>query len=247
MSDQHLEIVRKWYPKALTSIDTVNRLLDTIERELNLQPNQLMHADSMCCDDVNAIQYPPRAMEMLGPFHLGGLDGFPFAGITGMNAFAHHVPEDGAVIVFYAPHIGVTKDGTIGEIHRIGQSENSACCGAAKGALGKLRDGQIIEGNITSLDFQQNTIEQIFLHQKERILKAENQIFEATEVMYEAIDDRIEVLVKQTHYPCKYVLLVGAIFMNGDKDMGSFCEYKKFDCLNLETGERKSLLNEYYQ
>ncbi len=242
-----LETVQKWYPKALTSIDTVNRLLDTIERELGLQANQLMHADSMCCDDVNAIQYPPRAMEMIGPFHLGGLDGFPFAGITGMNAFAHHVPEDGAVIVFYAPHIGVTKDGTIGEIHRIGQSEKSACCGAAKGALGKLINGQIIEGNVTSLDFQQNTIEQIFLHQKERILKAENQIFEATEVMYEAIDDRIEVLVKETHYSCKYVLLVGAIFINGDKDMGSFCQYKKFDCINLETGERKSLMNEYYK
>jgi hypothetical protein len=239
--------VRKWYPKALTSIDTVNRLLDTIETELGLKPNQLMHADSMCCDDVNAIQYPPRALEMLGPFHLGGLNGFPFAGITGMNAFAHHVPEDGAVIVFYAPHIGITKDGTIGEIHRIGQSENSACCGAAKGALGKLIDEKIIEGNISSLDFQMNTIEQIFLHQKERILNAENQIFEATEVMYEAIDDRIEVLVKETHYPCKYVLLVGAVFINGDKDMGSFCQYKKFDCLNLETGERKSLMNEYYQ
>lgn len=244
---KHLETVQKWYPKALSSIDTVNRLLDTIERELGLKPNQLMHADSMCCDDVNAIQYPPRALEMLGPFHLGGLDGFPFAGVTGMNAFAHHVPEDGAVVVFYAPHIGITKDGTIGEIHRIGQSGNSACCGAAKGALGKLLEGKIIEGNITSLDFQQNTIEQIFLHQKERIIKAENQIFEATEVMYEAIDDRIEVLVKETHYPCKYVLLVGAVFINGDKDMGSFCQYKKFDCINIETGERKSLMNEYYQ
>lgn len=242
-----LTAVRKWYPRALTSIDTVNRLLDTIEKHLGLQPNQLMHADSMCCDDVNAIQYPPRALEMLGPFHMGGLNGFPFAGITGMNAFAHHVPENGAVIVFYAPHIGITKDGTIGEISRIGQSNNSACCGAAKGALGKLIDGKIIEGNISSLDFQMNTIEQIFLHQKERILNAGNQIFEATEVMYEAIDNRIEVLVKETHYPCKYVLLVGAIFINGDKEMGSFCQYKKFDCLNLETGARRSLLKEYYE
>lgn len=244
---EHLETVRKWYPKALTSIDTVNRLLDTIEKHIGLKPNQLMHADSMCCDDVNAIQYPPRAYEMLGPFHLGGLDGFPFAGITGMNAFAHHVPEDGAVIIFYAPHIGVTKEGTIGEIGRIGQSGNSACCGAAKGALGKLSARQIIEGNITSLDFQMNTIEQIFLHQKNRILNAENQIFEATEVMYEAIDERIEVLVKETNYPCKYVVLVGAIFINGDKDMGSFCQYKKFDCIDLETQERKSLMEEYYQ
>ncbi|WP_127125117.1 hypothetical protein [Pseudoflavitalea rhizosphaerae] len=247
MSDQHLNTVRSYYPDALTSIETVNRLLDTIERELGLKPNQLMHADSMCCDDVNAIQYPPRAMEMLGPFHMGGLNGYPFAGITGMNAFAHHVPEDGAVVIFYAPHIGITKDGTIGEISRIGQSKNSACCGAAKGALGNLLAGKIIEGNISSLDFQFNTIEQIFAHHKHRILNAGNQIFEATEVMYEAIDDRIEVLVKETHYPCKYVLLAGAIFINGDKDMGSFCQYKKFDCLNLETGERRSLMKAYYE
>ena len=242
-----LEYVRKWYPKAMTSIDTVNRLLDTIEEELGLKPNQLMHADSMCCDDVNAIQYPPRALEMLGPFHLGGLNGFPFAGITGMNAFAHHVPEDGAVIIFYAPHIGITKDGTIGEIHRIGQSGNSACCGAAKGALGKLIDNKIIECNLTSLDFQMNTIEQIFLHQKHRILNAPNQIFEATEVMYEAIDERIKVLVKETNYPCKYVLLVGGIFINGDRDMGSFCQYKRFDCIDLESGERKSFMDKYYK
>lgn len=206
-----------------------------------------MHADSMCCDDVNAIQYPPRAMEMLGPFHMGGLNGYPFAGITGMNAFAHHVPEDGAVVIFYAPHIGITKNGTIGEISRIGQSNNSACCGAAKGALVNLLAGKIIQGNISSLDFQFNTIEQIFAHHKHRILNAGSQIFEATEVMYEAIDDRIEVLVKETHYPCKYVLLAGAIFINVDKDMGSFCQYKKFDCINLETGERRSLLKAYYE
>lgn len=92
-----------------------------------------------------------------------------------------------------------------------------------------------------------NIIEQIFLHQKDRILNAENQIFEATEVMYEAIDERIEVLVKETNYPCKYVVLVGAVFINGDKDMGSFCQYKKFDYIDLETQERKSLMEEYYQ
>ena len=242
-----LQTVQKWYPNVKTTEDTVNKLLDVIESELGLKPNQLMHADSMCCDDVNAIQYPPRAYEMLGPFHMGGLNGYPFAGITGMNAFAHHVPEDGAVVVFYAPHIGITKDGTIGEIHRIGQSENSACCGALKGALGKLLNNQIEAGNITDLDYQMNTIEQIFLKQADRIKSAKNQIFEATEVMYEAINERIETLVSKTNYPCKYVILIGAIFINGDKDMGSFCQYKKFEYIDLETMEHKSLMMEYYE
>lgn len=247
MNNAHLAAVRKWYPEALTSIDTVDRLLDMLEEHLDLKPHQLMHADSMCCDDVNAIQYPPRALEMLGPFHMGGLDGYPFAGITGMNAFAHHVPENGAVIIFYAPHIGITKEGTIGEVGRIGQSANSACCGAAKGALGKLAAGQIIAGNVTSLDFQMNTIEQIFLNQKDRILNAGNQIFEATEVMYEAIDERIEVLVKHTAYPCRYVILAGGIFINGDRDMGSFCQYKKFEAIEVASGKRLPLMEKYYR
>lgn len=246
MTNAHLETVRKWYPNAMTTVDTVNRLLDVIEEKLGLKPNQLMHADSMCCDDVNAIQYPPRAYEMLGPFKMGGLNGFPFAGVTGMNAFAHHVPEDGAVVVFYAPHIGITNDGTIGEIHRIGQSANSACCGAAKGALGKLMKGEITSGIMTDMDYQMNTIEQIFLKQSDRIKSADSPIFEATEVMYEAINQRMEELVSKTNYPCKYLILIGAIFINGDKEMGSFCSYKRFDYIELGSRKRSSLMDYFY-
>jgi hypothetical protein len=246
MSNKHLETVKKWYPNAKTTTDTVNKLLDVIENRLGLQANQLMHADSMCCDDVNAIQYPPRAYEMLGPFKMGGLNGYPFAGLTGMGAFAHHVPEDGAVVVFYAPHIGITKEGTIGEISRIGQRSNSSCCGAARAGLNKLLKGEIKKGIITDLDYQMNTIEQIFLQQADRIKSAESQIFEATEVMYEAINERIEELVGKTHYPCKYVVLIGAIFINGDRDMGSYCAYKRFDFIDLATQKRQSLMDDFY-
>ena len=245
MSNQNLDTVKKWYPNAKTTADTVNKLLDVIENKLGLQPNQLMHADSMCCDDVNAIQYPPRAYEMLGPFKMGGLNGYPFAGVTGMNAFAHHVPEDGAVVVFYAPHIGITKDGTIGEIHRFGQSSNSACCGAAKGALGKLLNNEIQEGNITNLDYQMNTIEQILFSRKERVSKAKEPLFEATEVIYEAIDSRINELVEKTNFNCKYVILVGAVLINSDSDMGSFTEVKRFDIIDLTTNNRTERL-EYF-
>lgn len=240
-----LKTVKKHYPNALTTEDTVNRLLDTIENNYGLKPNQLMHADSLCCDDVNAIQYPPRAYEMLGPFKLGGLDGYPFAGLTGMGAFAHHVPEDGAIVIFYAPHIGITKNGKVGEINRYGQTSNSSCCGAAKAGLNKLQNNQIEKGNITDLDYQMNTIEQILLEQKDRILNAEIAIKESTEVIYEAIDKQIEVLISKTDYPCKYLFQIGAIFINGDRDMGSFCSYKRFDCINLETNERTDLMNNF--
>lgn len=241
----HLNTVQSWYPNAATTEDTVNRLLDIIDENYGLKPHQLMHADSLCCDDVNAIQYPPRAYEMLGPFKLGGLDGYPFAGLTGMGAFAHHVPDDGAILIFYAPHIGITKNGTIGEISRYGQGKHSSCCGAAKAGLSKLLNNEIEKGKITDLDYQMNTIEQILLNQKDRILSAESQIFEATEVIYEAIDKQIDLLISMTVYPCQHLFQVGGIFINGDRDMGSFCSYKRFEHRDLKSGKQTDLMSTF--
>lgn len=130
MTDQEiLDVVRQHYPNALTTSETVNRLLDIVKEHFNISPEQIMLADSICSDDVNTMEYPQRAYQMLGPFKMGGLNGFPFTGLTGMNAFAHHVPEDGAVFVYYAPHIGITASGTTGEINRVGQRKPSSCCG----------------------------------------------------------------------------------------------------------------------
>jgi hypothetical protein len=244
--DNYLKTVRQFYPNAKTTDNTVNRLLDVIESQYGLKPHQLMHADSLCCDDVNAIQYPPRAYEMLGPFKLGGLDGYPFAGLTGMGAFAHHVPEDGAIVIFYAPHIGVTKAGTIGEINRYGQSANSSCCGAAKAGLAKLVAGGINPGTESVIDHQMNTLEQILLAKKERIMNAEERIVEATEVIYEAIDAQIDLLISKTAYPCKHLFQIGAVFINGDRDMGSYCSYKRFDHIDLATKKRTDLMPAYF-
>ncbi|WP_156309406.1 hypothetical protein [Sphingobacterium endophyticum] len=240
LKKEKLELVRKFYPNALTTIDTVNKLIDFIEDELNIPASKVMIADSICSDDVNSIQYPARAtQEFLGPFKMGGLDGFPFTGLTGMGAFASHVPDDGAVYIYYGPHIGISKESKIGEILRHGQHNASGCCGAAKGALKKLSDGIIVEGNVTDMDYQMNTIEQILLRQKDRILSAEIPIHEATEVIYEAIDERILELVAATNYNCKYVILMGGVMINSDSDVGSFSSAKRFDVINLKDNKSK--------
>jgi hypothetical protein len=241
----YLEVIRKHYPQALDTNEAVDRLLDLFERHLGLSPRQIMSADSICSDDLNAIEYPHRAYEMLGPFKMGGLNGFPFTGLTGMNAFAHHVPADGAVFVFYAPHIGITQKGKPGEILRPGQTTPSACCGAAKAALGRLLQDEIKPGEITELDYQQNTIEQIFLARKERIVRADDPMLEATEVMYEAIEERINTLAARTQYPCRYLVLMGGILINASEDMGSFCCARRLECLDLTCGKRQDLLRDY--
>lgn len=127
-----LAIVRRHYPHAVTTSASVEALFELLEDRFDLEPHQIMLADSICSDDVNTIEYPARAYEMLGPFKMGGLNGFPFTGLTGMAAFAGHVPDDGAVFIFYAPHIGISKQGVVGELLRVGQSRPWAAAGPRK-------------------------------------------------------------------------------------------------------------------
>jgi hypothetical protein len=239
----YLDTIRVTYPNAMTTGETVDRLLDLLQAHCGLLPHQVMSADSICSDDLNLIEYPQRAYEMLGPFKMGGLDGFPFTGLTGMGAFAHHVPMDGAVFIFYGPHIGISRAGVPGEVLRPGQTDPSSCCGAAIAALGKLQRGEIEAGHVTDLDYQMNRIEQIFLAHGPRILTAANPVVEATEVMYEAIEQRIDLLASLTHYPCRYVLMMGGILINADHEVGSYSALRRLHLLDSATGEREDLLN----
>jgi len=238
----YLDTIRETYHNAIPSSEIVDRLISLLDHDFGLKPDQVMAADTICSDDLNLIEYPKRAYEMLGPFKMGGLDGFPFTGITGMGAFAHHVPMDGAVFVFHGPHIGISRAGVPGEVLRPGQTDPSSCCGAAIAALGKLQRGEIEPGHITELDYQQNCIEQIFLAQGSRILAAANPVVEATEVMYEAIESRIDLLASRTHYACRYVILMGAILINADHDAGSFACMRRLDIVDSTNCQRADLL-----
>jgi hypothetical protein len=236
MTDAALAAVRRHYPTARPTAESVDALLDVFEHRLSLAPGDVLLVDSVCSDDVNSIEYPERAFEMVGPFKLGGLDGFPFVGVTGMGAAAGHVPEHGAVFIYHAPHIGVTKDGVLGEILRVGQSRPSGCCGAARAALAKLTAGTIVAGELTELDYQINTLEQILLSQRERILVAATPLREATEVIQEAIAARVDTLVERTRINARYLVRTGAILINGDHDVGSFTDLRRFVVRDLSTG-----------
>ena len=243
-ANSYLSTVRRVYPGAIPTSVAVDRLLGLLQSQLGLTPGQVMSADSICSDDLNLIEYPKRAYEMLGPFKMGGLNGFPCTGLTGMGAFAHHVPAGGAVFVFYGPHIGVTASGAPGQVLRPGQASPSACCGAALAALKKLQANEIDPGRVTDLDYQQGTIEQIFLARRQRICDAALPIVEATEVMYEAIEERIDLLASRTKYPSRYVVLMGGILINADIGEGSFVSPRRLRVLDSNDASHRNLLND---
>ena len=50
-----------------------------------------------------------------GPFHhIGGLSGIPFSGRKGWKMAVDRVPEDGNLLLLYAPRVQVSKNGEIG-------------------------------------------------------------------------------------------------------------------------------------
>jgi len=86
---------------------------------MNFTSTNTLLAESSCPDEINAddkkndIVY--RFIERWGEvFSLGGLAGIPFTGKGGWGAFSGHVPDDGNIVVLYAPHVGIDDEGKFG-------------------------------------------------------------------------------------------------------------------------------------
>lgn len=227
MENNQLKTVQKFYPEARALEQTVRETTETANNDLAIPSGKLVCAYSFCSDELNFIQFP--ANDMNGSFNLGGLGGYPFGGITGMSAFAAHIPVDGAAVLFYGPHMGITADGMIGKINRNGQKTSTNCCGSISAAIHKLLHKEIKKGEVGDEDYQQQIIEQILLNEKERIRQSEQQIVEAAEVIYETISDKIDELVAKTTFPCKHIIKAGGIYINSDKNGKAFWAPKIFE------------------
>ena len=178
---------------------------------------------------------------MVGRLKLGGLDGFPHAGLTGMGALAAHVRDGGAVLIHHAPHVGVSRDATLGMIRRARQHQLSGGCSRARAALTRLQAGSLVNASPSDLDYQQGTIEQIVLRDSARVLAAAEPLRAATEVMYTAIAARVDLLLAGTQVPARWVVRFGAILVNGDADMGSFSAARRVVIADQQAGSERGL------
>ncbi|QEH38916.1 hypothetical protein OJF2_75260 [Aquisphaera giovannonii] len=165
---------------------------------------------------------------MIGPFILGGLDGYPFVGKTGIGAFSHHVPEGGAALMFVGPHVGITDDGQVGKVVRPGQTRPSDCCGAASAALRKLEAGRITPKEPACYDpddYQQEALEQLVLRHAGEILgpgkpDEARRFVRMTEVIYREAEAAFFRLLKTVDFEAP-AFAFGGILINRDGDAGA--------------------------
>lgn len=152
MDDNTFEqAVADYFPKARTSSKTLELVTEVLSRRAKREDT--LYGTSICPDEVNtkpgvlslATALQNNVSDQNGVFALGGLAGLPFVGISGMQAFLSHCPEEGRVVIFFGPHVGVSETGTVGKVARLGREKLSGACGAALGAYKIIKAEQNVE------------------------------------------------------------------------------------------------------
>lgn len=224
--------ITELYPKA-DSLSTLEQQILNELKKSNISPSDCIWGTSICSDEINNTFLELGGnFRAPGPFFFGGISGMPFTGKTGFGAFASHIPDDGAAIILYGPHIGITKDGTAGKVLREGQSKPSSSCGSLIAGLNNVKKGNVL--NISHNDYQQGQVNKVLIENYEKIKAADNEVVATTEIGFnqikreltDIIGENVEVL------GTKPLLLIGGIIINTDWDQEDFFEVRDVSWFN---------------
>ncbi len=229
------KIVKQYFPDAKDAKDTSIHYLGRMQIEHELDISRVLMATSVCSDDIN-VPSTTFFNVLFGPFIMGGLGGLPFAGQTGMTAFAHHIPDDGSAFIFYGPHIGITLDGDLGKMYRPRQEETGNSCGALMLALDRLQDSTYKPVKNDD-DYQQMKLEESLLPYREQILESSNQAKAITEAAYDIINRQIHNHLEtcKGEFHVNKVTLLGGIIINTDYGLDDYFDARNFEVIDLRS------------
>ncbi len=221
---------------------------DTLFKQLadryHISSTDILMGISTCVDDIIFIKNFHRHTEIKGPFYLGGLGGFPFSGISGLNAFSHHVPENGTMVLFVGPHIGYSSEKGWGSVLRPGQTHASSCCGALVGSLTKLENGKIIPAVIDPDDYEGDMINQFALQHEHEILNSPNHLVTFTKLASKEVESSIQRFFPKVDLnEEKYIVAIIGVLINTDFTYTDYLwvsHYKVYDVKNKVLLEDKS-------
>lgn len=228
------KIVKDHFPQAMDAKDTSIHYLGKMQLEHKIDISKVLMATSVCSDDIN-VPSTTFFNVLFGPFIMGGLGGLPFAGQTGMTAFAHHIPDGGSAFIFYGPHIGATLEGDLGKMYRPRQEETGQSCGALMLALKRFGDSSY-RPVINDDDYQQMKLEESLIPYRDEILGSDNPQKAITEAAYKIIDKKVhEHLVScKDEFPVDRVTLLGGIIINTDYGLDDYFAARNFQVVELK-------------
>ncbi len=225
------------FPGAVPFEEYTDSLLFFLYAVHRIEPHKILLGQSTCVDDVLNTKSPFTDHEVKGPFNFGGLGGLPFTGITGLNAYAHHVPDSGAALLLVGPHIGYSEKGGWGTLSRDGQKHTTDCCGALVQALSKLQTpGAIVKRRPSEPDYQEQVIEQLALLHKAEILESKVPLITLTKLLYWEIENEMMNL-PQEKVDYRYVIMIVAVIINTDQGKPDYIWVDHMSILDLQTDQ----------
>lgn len=202
------------FPNALSNDDLIDKAHNLLQ-DYGYGKSTLV-ATSLCCDEVNRPLEEDLHDAFGDHFSMGGLAGFPFGGVTGFGAMAHHIPDGGSCLVVYGPHVGIDSDGRVGTVNRRGRIKGGACCGSAVAAStyvnSVMKGGEKAELPLEPLDAQQSYVGDMLLPFGERLLEARDAMIELPHALFEAQDELMQKIIAKG---CKEVAGRGKIAVLG--------------------------------
>ena len=189
--------LRSTFPQAINNCDFAIRTVQALERRRFLASNTLL-TTSLCSDEL-AKQLSDDFSSIYGnPFNLGGLAGFPFAGNIGFQTMCGHIPDGGACLLLFGPHVGVTVDGVIGKVEREGVSQDDICCRSAIEALNFVT-GQTNTGvaDFAFTDLQQGAVQNLVTPLADRLMASQQPMGELPFAIFDTQNELIESIVRE--------------------------------------------------
>lgn len=118
------EALDTWFPNCKYGHDAEQLVADQLQ-SMGFTDQNTLFADSSCPDELNHDDPEEDVTSLFQRrwgevFPLAGLAGMPFTGKTGWHAFSSHCPEDGNIVIMFAPHVGVDSTGNVGTVLREG-------------------------------------------------------------------------------------------------------------------------------
>jgi hypothetical protein len=233
--------LKKEFPGVMTGPEMADSLIRYLRSHYDVPVGKTLLGASTCVDDIIYSKNFHAHADIKGPFHLGGLAGLPFTGISGLEAFAHHIPDEGTMVLMVEPHIGYSAEKGWGYILRHEQHEVSSCCGALMGALDKLQKGTLKPG-IREEDYQGSKIaELVFAHESE-ILSAKNPIIELTKITSLEAERQVRAHVLELDLDhIKYIVIITGVLINTDY---AYSDYQYIDHIMVYDVRKKQFVEE---
>jgi hypothetical protein len=193
-----LEKIDEVFPGSLANKELVSRVFDKLSK-YGYGKSSIV-ATSLCADEVNRVLETDFSLVYNANFHMGGLAGFPFGGITAFGAMAAHIPDGGSCLVVFGPHVGVDSKGAVGTTERRGREAGGACCGSAVAASGYVssvfkKETEKAGPPQVAKDAQQVYVGNMLLPYAERLEKADDKMVELPYALYDAQKEMITKIV----------------------------------------------------